>query len=36
MAVPLTVVEQNQFNYFRPAQKIGLYVGMSDYSNVAW
>ena len=35
MVVPLTVEEQKLQNYFSATKKIGLYVGVSDYSNLA-
>ena len=35
MVVPLTLEEQKNQNWFKPSKKLGLYIGISDYSEIA-
>ena len=35
MVLPLTLEEQKSQNWFKPTKKLGFYIGISDYSNVA-
>ena len=34
MSVPLTLSEQKRKNWFRPAKKYGLYIGISKYQDL--